>query len=89
MKKHIIFLLLFFSVQLQSQTTEEFPLLPKGLKSPTSADLGHCGEIPMSYYTGQSCLKIPVYSTRVQDVLLDISDNNHNTVEHYEYNFRR
>ena len=58
MKKHIIFLLLFFSVQLQSQTTEEFPLLPKGFKSPTSAGLGHYGEIPMSYYTGQSCLKI-------------------------------
>ena len=71
--KHIISLLFFFSVSLHSQTIEEFPLLPKELKSPTSADLGHYGEIPMSYYTGQSCLKVPVFSTQVRDIPLDIS----------------
>lgn len=58
-----------------SQTAENYPILPKEAKSPTAASLGLYGNIPVSYYSGQASLSIPLFSTEVHGVALDLALN--------------
>lgn len=64
----VFFLLLFIPVLVLAQG-----MLPGDVPCPTTASLGKYGDIPMSYYTGNANVSIPLYSMKIRDVELNIS----------------
>lgn len=49
------------------------PSLPQKAPTPNAASLGFYGDIPVSYYTGNPGISIPLYETTVRGVTLPIS----------------
>ena len=49
------------------------PSLPQSAPTPNAASLGHYGDVPVSYYTGNPSISIPLYETTVRGVTLPIS----------------
>lgn len=48
-------------------------MMPQEIKTPTSASLGIYGNAPVSYNSGRVNISVPIYSTEVRGVPLDIS----------------
>ena len=42
------------------------------IPTPQAASIGKYGDVPMSYYTGQADITIPLYSFTLRDVTLPI-----------------
>lgn len=47
--------------------------VPFNIPTPNAASLGQYGNIPMSYYTDNPCLTIPLYTTSVRGVEMPIT----------------
>lgn len=67
--KKIVYLLLLHVAALQAQD----PMIPRNLPTPTAAELGKYGDIPVSYYTGRANVSIPLWQTSVRGVDLNIA----------------
>lgn len=66
------FCLSFFIVFTHNLFSQALPL-PKAMPSPTAANLGKYGDVPVSFNTGAANVSVPLYSMNVKDVPLDIT----------------
>lgn len=66
----VLFTIIMQFICLLGQTS-----LPGIVPSPNASDLGHYGNIPVSYYTGHPQISIPLYDLNVGDVSLPITLN--------------
>ncbi len=72
MKKILSILLIFIYIITNAQTNENIIQ-----SSPTVAELGKYGVIPVSYYTGTPNIEIPIYNLQVGELTLPISLSYH------------
>ena len=49
--------------------------VPENIPTPNAASLGHYGDIPVSYYTGNPGISIPLYEITVKGVTLPVKLN--------------
>ncbi len=47
-------------------------LIPRDIPTPTASDFGKFGDIPVSYYTGQPNITIPLYNLSVKGLKMPI-----------------
>lgn len=67
--KKIFYSVLFLTATIYSQGLP----LPKNIQSPNSANLGKYGDAPVSFYTGNPIINIPLYTMNELGVQLDVS----------------
>ncbi|KRD11760.1 hypothetical protein ASE21_08680 [Flavobacterium sp. Root901] len=72
MKKKICFMLLFINCMAYSQLTYKEPLV-ESIHSPNATELGKYGDIPVSFYTGETNISIPIYQINEGGIPLDIN----------------
>jgi hypothetical protein len=67
MKTNILFLFCIIAFSAFAQQS-----IPENVPTPNAASLGHYGDIPVSYYTGNPGISIPLYEMTVRGVTLPI-----------------
>ena len=67
MKTNILFLFCIIAFSAFAQQS-----IPENVPTPNAASLGHYGDIPVSYYTGNPGITIPLYEITVREVTLPV-----------------
>lgn len=66
-------LILFIAALLMVNICRAQLAIPEDIPTPNASSLGRYGDIPVSFYTGNACISIPLFSTSCKGVDLNMS----------------